>query len=68
LLGSVGIYPYRCSACKKRFMKLKDPSQARRRSIWSDPPVWLSAILWGLVAIFIALVIVAVVAYRAGTS
>ncbi|MBK6313491.1 MAG: hypothetical protein IPF53_04010 [Blastocatellia bacterium] len=49
-------------------MKLKDPSQARRRSIWSDPPVWLSAILWGLVAIFIALVIVAVVAYRAGTS
>lgn len=67
LLGSIGIYPYRCSDCKKRFMKRRDPSQSPRRSIWADPPPWLSAIMWGLVAIVIALIIVGVVAYRAGS-
>lgn len=66
VLGSIGIYPYRCSECKKRFMRFNDPTQPRRRSIWSDPPGWLSAILWGLVATAIALMIVGVVAYRAG--
>lgn len=48
-------------------MKVKNPAQSRRRSIWSDPPGWLSAILWGLVATVIALIIVAAVAYRAGS-
>ncbi len=48
-------------------MKMKNPAQSRRRSIWSDPPGWLSAIIWGLVATAIALVIVGVVAYRAGS-
>lgn len=66
ILGSVGIYPYRCSECKKRFMKRKDPTQARRRSFWADPPPWLASLMWGLVATLIALVIVGVVAYRAG--
>jgi uncharacterized membrane protein YeaQ/YmgE (transglycosylase-associated protein family) len=67
ILGTIGVYPYRCSDCKKRFMKMKNPAQSRRRSIWSDPPGWLSAIIWGLVATAIALVIVGVVAYRAGS-
>ena len=48
-------------------MKMKNPAQSRRRSIWSDPPGWLSAILWGVVAVVIALIIVGVVAYRAGS-
>lgn len=67
ILGTIGVYPYRCSACKKRFMKVNDPTKARRRNIWTDPPGWVSALLWGLVATAIALIIVGVVAYRAGS-
>jgi len=65
VLSAAGVYPYRCSSCKNRFMKRRDPSQSARRSLWSDPPPWLSALLWGIVAVAIALVIVGVVAQRA---
>jgi len=64
VLGTVGFYPYRCSICKARFWKASNPATARRRSIWNDPPPWLTAILWGLVAAAIGVVIVGIVAFR----
>mgnify|MGYP002336264715 CR=1 FL=1 len=61
VLPAVSVYPFRCSECHTRFLRVRVPRRHEAEVFVRDPPAWVRALFWGAVTVVAALVLVLVV-------
>jgi hypothetical protein len=63
ILPVVSVFPFRCSECKTRFMRVRMPARQEAHVFVRDPPAWARALFWTVVTAGAALGVALLVVY-----